>query len=232
MASTVIVDVVRGPEEFLGFGKSVLLEPVQATTRPDRYPTQAVVVTNAARRLIDLSKGGERLESVVVHGDLDPTLHPEFPEVSVNLRELCNKWYPNASLGLYSQNPVLEDPLVRHALLAYDMVTLRFEWSTQKTYKAGTGRDGQAFRALKEALSHLDHRNLVIRANFYRGSSDNSTENEVRGWLKILADVKPSTVQLETPARPVDGIKGITKTRMTQIAEAVTEQLGAQVELL
>ncbi|MEM7305967.1 MAG: radical SAM protein [Planctomycetota bacterium] len=230
MASTVLVDVVRGPEEFAGFGKSILIEPVQPTTRPDRYPTQAVVVTNAARRLIELSKAGERLDSIVVHGAMDPTLHPEFVEISENLRELCNKWFAKAQLSLFSEAPHLDDPLVRHALLAYDTVALRFESSTQKTFKALTGRDGTELKALVEHMGKLEHRNLVIRTRFVRGTIDNSTDSEVRGWLKLLANIKPATVQLEAVGKAADGLKAITKTRLTQISDQLTEKVGAQIE--
>jgi wyosine [tRNA(Phe)-imidazoG37] synthetase (radical SAM superfamily) len=232
MASTVLVDVVRGPEEAAGFGRSLLLEPVQPTTRPDRYPTQAVIITNAARKLIDLSKAGERLDSIVVQGDLDPTLHPEFGEISGNLRELCRKWFSKSQLVLYAQAARLSDPLVRHALLAYHTVVLRLDTATQKTFKALTGREGNDLKALVEHMEHLDHRNLVVRANFVRGTVDNSTDAEVKTWIKTLTGVKPALVQLETPARQVEGVKPVTKTRLGEIAEQVAQKLGCQVEQL
>jgi hypothetical protein len=232
MASTVLVDVVRGPEELAGFGKSLVLDPVQPTTRPDRYPTQAVIITNAARRLIELSKGGERLESVVVQGDQDPTLHPEFVEISENLRELCRKWFPKAQLALNSTAPRLDDPLVRHALLSYHAVVIRFEWATQKTFKSMTGGDVAEFKSLVDNLSSIDHRNLIVKANFVRGSLDNSTESEVRGWSKILSTVKLSTIRLETPPRQKEGVKPITKTRLAEISEIISDKIGAQVELI
>jgi hypothetical protein len=232
MASTVLVDVVRGPEDVTGFGKALLVDPVQPTTRPDRYPTQAVIVTNAARKLIDLSKAGDRLDSVVVKGDLDPTLHPEFVEISGNLRELCRKWFPKAQLVLSAHAPRLSDPLVRHSLLAYHTVVLRHEWATQKTFKALTGRDGGEHKTLSDLMTHLDLRNLIIRACFVRGSVDNSTDAEVRGWVKLLGAMKPSSVQLETLVRPVEGLKPITKTRLGEISELVIEKTGFQVEVL
>ncbi|MCI0547024.1 MAG: hypothetical protein L0027_07045 [Candidatus Rokubacteria bacterium] len=232
MASTVLVDVVRGPEDLTGFGRSLLLEPSQPTTRPDRYPTQAVIVTNAARRLIELSKAGERLDTVLVQGELDPTLHPEFGEISGNLRDLCRKWFPKAQLALLAGSPQLSDPLVRHALLAYHTVVLRFACATQKTYRALTGRNGADLKGLIEHLGHLDHRNLVIRAGFVRGSVDNSSEAEVRGWIRVLQGIKPAGVQLETPARQQDGVRPVTKTRLAKIAEQVAEKVGAQVEIL
>jgi wyosine [tRNA(Phe)-imidazoG37] synthetase (radical SAM superfamily) len=232
MASTVLVDVVRGPEDLAGFGKSLVLDPVQPTTRPDRYPSQAVIITNAARRLIELSKAGERLESIVVQGELDPTMHPEFVEISENLRELCRKWFPKSQLALHSVAPRLQDPLVRHALLAYHAVVIRFEWATQKTFKSLTGGDGAEFKSLVENLAGIDHRNLIIKASFVRGTVDNSTDQEIRGWGKILSAAKPATVQIETPARQKDGVKPISRTRLTQISEFVAEKVGAQVELI
>jgi hypothetical protein len=232
MASTVLVDVVRGPEDLVGFGKSIVLDPVQPTTRPDRYPTQAVIITNAARRLIELSKAGERLDSVVVQGELDPTLHPEFVEISGNLRELCRKWFPKAHLILNCEAPRLQDPLTRHALLSYHTVVIRFEWSTQKTFKAMTGGDAAAFKSLVDHLPGLDHRNLIVKANFVRGTRDNSTDAELRGWTKILSGAKPATIRVETPPRQKDGIRPVTKTRLTEICELVTDKIGAQVEVI
>lgn len=232
MASTVLVDVVSGPEEVAGFGKSLVLDPVQPTTRSDRYPTQAVIITNAARRLIELSKGGEKLQSIVVQGELDPTMHGEFVEISENLRELCRKWFPKAQLVLNTSRPRLDDPLIRHALLSYHAVVIRFEWATQKTYKSLTGGDGAEFKSLVENLSGLDHRNLIIRSNFVRGTVDNSTDAELRGWSKVLAAAKPATVQLSTPSRQKDGVKPVTKTRMAEITEMVTEKIGAQADVV
>ncbi len=232
MTIATLLDVVRGPEEVPTFGKSLSLEPAQPTTRPDRFPTQAVIVTAAARRIIELSKAGERLESIVVHGRIDPTLHPEFREISENLRELSAKWFPKAQLTLYSEQPSLENAQVRHALFAYDRPVLRLEAGTQKTFTALSGRPGAEFKALVEDMGKLELRNLVVRANFVRGGVDNSTESEVRAWLRYLGVIKPAVVQISTPEKAADGLKPITKTRFGQIAEMIGEKIGAQVEVI
>ena len=43
------------------------------------------------------SKAGEKLQHIVVFGEVDPTVHPEFRAISENLRELTNKWFPRAA---------------------------------------------------------------------------------------------------------------------------------------
>ena len=230
--ATLHEDVVRGPEELPTFGKSLTLEPSQPTTRPDRFPTQAVIVTAAARRIIELSKAGDRLASIVVLGKIDPTLHPEFRAISENLRELRNKWFAKAKLTLVSEQPQLENAQVRHALFAYDRPILRLEAGTQKTFAALSGRPGGQFKALVQDMGKLELRSLVIRANFVRGAIDNSSENEVRAWLRYLSAIKPGLVQISTPRKAADGLKPITKTRMNQIVEQVGEKTGAQVEIV
>ena len=77
-------------------------EPIIGQRRT--VPTPGVVITSAARRIIELSKGGEKLESLVVTGNKEPTSHPELIEIVENLRELRNKWFAKAALCLVSEN--------------------------------------------------------------------------------------------------------------------------------
>ena len=226
-------ELVQGPLELPIFGRSVTVYPTQETTRAGRYPSQAVVVTAAARRIIELSKGGEKVQSIVVHGEVDPTRHPEFPAISANLRELCNKWYPKARLCLLSDRARLENAQASHALNFYDVPSLRLEAGTQKTHAALSGGAPGGLKALVDELSRLEHRNLVIRATFVRGRVDNSTENEVRAWIRYLKNIKPAVVEISTPAKAKSKERRpITKTRMGQIQAQVAERVGCAVEVV
>ncbi|MFT7663809.1 MAG: hypothetical protein ACI87A_002036, partial [Planctomycetota bacterium] len=67
-------ELVRGPERVGALGPTLIIEPTCTTHRKDTFPSQAVVITTAARRMIELSKGGEKVKHIVVHGSPDPTL--------------------------------------------------------------------------------------------------------------------------------------------------------------
>ena len=180
-------DVVRGPEDHPEFGNCLTILPTVETARAGRFPTQAVVVTVAARRLIGLSKDGEKLKSVVVVGDPDdPTTHPEFSEISENLRALVSKHFPKAKLVLVSNHPTLDRPQVRHALHYYDRPILRLEAGFKKTFSALSGEDGQAFDDRLKHMGRLESERLVVQATFVRGEVDNSKDNEVKAWIKNL----------------------------------------------
>jgi hypothetical protein len=232
MIAQLQADVVQGPIAHPELGRTVIVRPTLETARANRFPTQAVIVTSAARRLIELSKEGDKVETVLVEGEKDPTSHPEFHEISANLKELLKKWFPKAKLCLQSVSPELERPQARHAIGFYDTVLLRFEAGTQKTYAALTGERPQTFKAMVENLGRLDHGRMIVRADFVRGDVDNSRDAEVRAWIRHLTDIRPAGVRISTPAKARGKARPVPKTRMTQIAEMVTEKTGIPVEVL
>ncbi|MEW6073523.1 MAG: hypothetical protein AB1726_13145 [Planctomycetota bacterium] len=226
-------EIVEGPLDHPWFERSLLIRPTVPTPRANRFPSQAVVVTSAARRLIALAKEGEKLRSIVVEaGEKDPTLHPEFREISENLRELRGKWFPKAQLCLLSDQPSLESAEVRRALSCYDRPVLRLEAGFQKTFCALTGEKPEAFRTMVENMGRLEVERLIVRACFVRGAVDNSKENEVRAWIRHLDEIRPARVQISTPARPQGkSLRPVPKAQMSRIAELVTEKTGIPVEV-
>lgn len=233
MITQIQQDVVQGPLDHPQFGKSLRIVPTLESHRAGRFPTQAVVVTAAARRLIELSKEGEKIQGVLVEGaEKDPTTHPDFHEISENLRELVNKHFSKAKLCLFSDSPVLDQDKSRHALVYYDKPMLRLDAGFQKTFAALSGEDPAVFKQRVEDMGKLELERLVICTTFVRGKIDNSKDNEVNAWIRILSDVKPAVVQIDTPKKPENkDLKPITKTRITQIAELVTEKTGIPVEM-
>ncbi len=191
----------------------------------------SVVVTTCARRLIELSRGGEKVNTVAVVGsEGDPTDHPDLREVTENLRTLRDKWFPRAKLVLMTDSRDLEGWDLRATFGMYDKVFLRYEWGTAKVFSAATGDKGTQLGVLTRQLQGLDH--LVVQANFFRGDLDNSTEREVTNWIKKLQEVQPREVHILTGAGPqTRKVKPVTPTRRKQIAEEAAECLGVTVSI-
>ena len=233
--SELLDNIVRGPSVSDEFGRHLAIDPCCETNKPDTYPTQAVVVTTAARRLIEINKAGEKLKSVVLAGaEIDPMVNPEFREISENLRELVNKHHPKANLYLFCDGLHLDDPELRHSLVYFHKPIVDFEAGTQKTFAALTGRKPAAFKEVVENINKLELDKWILRARFVRGGIDNSGDSEVRAWIKYVAEFGPASVQVVTPAKAnsANKTKPITKTRLEGIAAEVAEKTGLEVETL
>jgi len=230
--------ILSGPTRSRHWGQALTIDlgalnTTLAISRDNRLPRSAVVVTLAAQELMRLSKAGEKVENILVTGsEVDPTMHPGFREISENLRDLRNKWFPKAKLCLISDSPVLERTEVRAALGLYDNPVVRLEYGTAKTFQAMTGRKSTQLGEIVRHLTSLDR--VIVRACFVRGAVNNSTDNEVTGWIRRLRDVRPHEIQIATPppTRRKGQPQGVTKARLQQIIDRVSEEVGATVTML
>jgi len=204
-----------------------------AVSRDNRMPRASVVVTTAARHIIRISKAGEKIETIAVYGSkADPTLHPDFREITENLRDLRNKWFAKAKLCLILDEPRLEESTLRHILGIYDRVYLRMEWGTAKNFAAMTGRKSSEFATYLDNLGHVEH--LIVQARFLRGDVDNSTEAEVKAWIKKIGELKPREVAILNGDGKLGGkkTKSAPKTRLSEIAAEVTEKTGIPASVI
>ena len=227
--------ILRGPlkSERLGAALGIDVgysESALSVSRENRMPRSSVVITTAARTIIRLSKGGEKIESIAAVGsELDPTMHPDFREITTNLRDLRNKWFPKAKLWLQSDDPHFENPSVRHNLAVFDRVLVRFEWGTVKAFTGMTGKKGAELATLQTNLTHLE--SLVVSARFGKfENGENSSEAEVKAWIKRMGEIRPREIHILAADAKLANKKTklATKSRMGEIAAEVTEKTGVQ----
>lgn len=208
-------------------------ENVLSVSRETRMPRASVLVTTAARHIIRVSKLGEKIETLLVYGSsIDATLHPDFREITGNLRDLRNKWFAKSRFWLVSDDPHIERPEVRHSISTYDRVVVRVEAGTQKTFAALTGRKPAEYATLSAQLAQIDR--LVVQARFYKGDVDTTTDAEVKAWIKRVGELKPREVYLLNPeSKPANKkLKPAPKARVTEIAAELTEKTGIQAVIL
>ncbi|QDU69861.1 hypothetical protein [Engelhardtia mirabilis] len=233
MLTAILERVVQGPLDHEAHERHIRIEPTCETNRPDTFPTQAVVVTTAARRIIDLSKNGDKVKSLVITGDRDPMEHGDFREIAENIKELQKKWFPKATMVLETRGFHMDTADLRHTLSLFDRPLVRFEYGTQKSFTALTGRKGTDLKDIVENLDKIELERWVLTATFVRGAADNSTPSEVKNWLKYVEDLKPGGVRIGTLAKEDKErkLKPVTKTRMDEIEAQIAEKTGLQVEL-
>lgn len=225
-------DPAQAGETPSGRNASDLPSPIWIINSGHRPPSAGVIVTSAARRIIELSKNGDKVDNILVQGIQDPTTHPDFKALVENLRELRDKWFPKAKLTLFTSPLHLEDPEVRHAVALFDQPIVRFEWGTAKTFSSMTGAPGTQLKSVLKNMSHLDR--FIVEAVFRKTTSnDNSADNEVRGWLKRLDELRPLEVQLATveSTRKRGAPKPVPTSFLEGLAEEVREKTGVPAQV-
>lgn len=224
------LEVVRGPSKLPGLGQSLEVLPTADTGREGVFPGQAIIVTTAARRMIEMSKASEKLDAIAVTGAIDPLVHRDFREITENLKELCKKWYPKVPLCLLATASHLENSDARHACAIYDRMLVRLDAGTQKVFAQAHGSKTKSLKDAIEQLAAVEHPRLVVQACLSQGEIDNVSETEQRAWLAVLARLRPSQVQLAVPGKNSKGRKAPAKSKLDEIGARVTEKVGAPVQ--
>lgn len=229
--------LVHGPTKTSRLGTALTVDVTAPQTnlvveRGSHLARASLIVTTSARRIIELSKAGDKVESIAVVGsDGDPTSHPELREITENLRALRDKWFPRAKLCIFTDGFELGTYELRQTLSMYDRPFIDYEWGTTKTFTSVTGAKGTMLAKLTKQLSSFDH--VVIQARFFKGDADNSTDNEVNGWIKRLRELRPREVHILGGTRKTPGkkLRAAAKSRQREIADVVVEKTGLAVTI-
>jgi hypothetical protein len=183
------------------------------------------VVTGAARRIIELSKAGDKVATILVGGDHEPTMHPSFLEITENLRDLRNKWFNKSTLAVRITQPVMETRDVIHALQIYDRPMMRFAWGSARLFSSMTKGSADDYKRLIEVGTALDK--LVVDACFV---SANSTEKELTSLQRKLEELQPAEVLVSTVPTSSKSPKPLADAKLEKIAATLAEKTGLPVK--
>lgn len=167
-------------------------------------------------------------DSLTFAGNGEPTLHPKFGAIVVEVSRLRDIYFPKAKITVLSNATMLHKQSVYDALLRIDNNVLKLDAGTQATFD-------QINRPVKKILlSNIIDRlcsfngNVIIQTLFLRGMLDgkpvdNTTRAEVDAWLGHLFLIQPKLVMLYPIDRrtPVETLEKLTLDELDSIAEKV-----------
>ena len=169
------------------------------------------------------------LDSITYSGNGEPTVHPQFGEITEQVIRLRDAYFPQTIITCLSNSTQLHRPDVLRALQRIDNPVMKLDAGIQTTFE----QINKPFAKMDVAdicgyLSQFQG-NLTVQTLFLKGvlddgtQIDNTTDAELSAWLDCLKAINPHTAMLypidrETPAK---NLVKIEKPLLEQIAERV-----------
>ena len=187
------------------------------------WPSVDDVDAALSYRLQLAADNGELLDRITVAGHGEPTLHPDFEEVTARIRALRDRIAPNVPVAILSNSTTAAWPDVRKGLLLYDERYMKLDAGDPITYARVNGLAASLLHVI-DALATLP--SIVVQSIFVAddtGEIDNSTDGAVAEWLEAIARVRAAAVHIYTLARPpaLGSLRKVPKQRLREIAERV-----------
>ena len=165
-------------------------------------------------------------------GNGEPTMHPDFESIIGDTIALRDKHCPAAKVSVLSNATQIHREDVCRALRRVDNNILKLDSAFDATVQLMNKPQGNYTVARTVELLKTFEGELIVQTMFLRGEYlgqrvDNTTEEEVAAWLKLVAEIKPKQVMVYSLDRdtPCQTLEKVEKDELRVIAERV-EALG------
>lgn len=197
-------------------------KPPPAEELRRRCPDLPTVRETLDREFPRLRQAGRAPDSIVLSGNGEPTLYPDFPEAVEVLLAARDRHLPGIPITLLTDGTELGRPEIRAAALRVDHPTVKLD--------AG---DEQSLRRVDIPLVPFSVGTLlgwlremppvVLQACFVRGVVDNATPAAVEAWVAAALSVRPRRVEVYSLDRvpPARGLEKVSAEDLERIAERV-----------
>lgn len=175
---------------------------------------------------------GTPVDCITLAGNGEPTLHPDLVDVVIGLRQLRDRYFPKATVGILSDATQIGRPNVRRAIALLDERYMKFDAADEATWRRINLPFGDtSFQSMVDGLRALS--GIILQSMFIQGSHDNTDEPHVRAWIDAVGSINPRSVQVYTVDRGT-AAAGITKVPCAQlqaIADRLTMATGIAAEV-
>ena len=182
-----------------------------------RFNTREDVRTQLATTLRRMVADGTPPDVITFAGNGEPTLHPEFEAVIGDTIALRDALCPSAKVSVLSNATQLHREEVRRALLRVDNNILKLDSAFDATARLINNPQSPVYSVrrvvdqMKGFDGHLTVQTMFLRGEFDRQRVDNTTEEEVAAWLRLIGEIRPRQVMVysldrDTPCRTLEKV--------------------------
>ena len=201
------------------------------------YPSRGVVREGLENKLRLMQQENQQPDTITFAGNGEPTLHPEFCEIISDTLILRDRFAPGASIAVLSNGTMLDNPSVRKALEKVDQNILKIDSAIEETIKF-LNQPGKNF-SLSNLIKNIGRfkGRFILQTLFVKGTYkgqvvDNTTDEELREWSRLVGELKPRQVMIYTIARdtPTAGLRKVSIDKLQEIAAMIEKQgIGVRV---
>jgi len=209
----------------------------QSNNKIKKFFTREQIITALALELAKSNNESEKLDSITFAGNGEPTLHPDFPEIIEDTIKLRDFYFPDSKITVLSNATTLNDELIIDALKKVDNNILKLDSGIESTIKL---INSPLFDFnLPDLINNFKkfEGKLIIQTLFLKGILkgkviDNTTENEISEWIKLLKIINPQLVMIYTFARstPFTNLEKASFNKMQEIGNRL-KNAGINMEI-
>lgn len=199
---------------------------------PRRFNAREDVRTMLAETLERMVAEGTPPDVITFAGNGEPTMHPQFEQIIDDTIALRDRYCPSAKVSVLSNATQIHREEVCRALKRVDNNILKLDSAFDATVQLVNKPQGKytvrdTVERLKAFKGEMILQTMFLRGEYLSQRVDNTTDEEVEAWLKLVEEIAPKQVMVYSLDRdtPCQTLEKVEKEELQRIAAKV-EALG------
>lgn len=193
-------------------------------------PSRDTIKKMLNNKLKAMVEAGESLDVITFSGNGEPTLHPQFKDIVLDVIKLRDRHFPNAKVSVLSNSTMLKKESVIDALKKVDNNILKLDSAIAPTFR--TINQPTSNDVIPEGIiAHLMQFNgkCIVQTMFLRGEHngikiDNTTDTEINALIDAYKKIAPKEVMIYSIDRKTP------EENLTKIEKDELEAIGKRIE--
>lgn len=144
---------------------------------------------------------GPAIDSILISGNGEPTLHPEFPEIVRLVLEARKIWLPGKPIRVMTNGFALDNRKITDVMNMVDERIVKIDAGNEKMFKAVNSPLSRT--NLARVLNGVKKlRDVTIQTMLFKGPIDNTNKSDLDDWMEVVAMIKPKAILLQGISRP------------------------------
>ena len=197
-----------------------------------RFNSRHDVAAMLEQVLQQLLSDGTPPDVITFAGNGEPTIHPDFETIIDDTIAIRNRLCPAAKISVLSNATQLHREDVVRALRRVDNNILKLDSAFDSTVQlinkpVGSYSVERVVQGMKRFEGELIVQTMFLRGEYLAQRVDNTTDEQVDAWLKLIAEIRPRQVMVYSLDRdtPCPTLEKVSREELQEIAQKV-EALG------
>jgi wyosine [tRNA(Phe)-imidazoG37] synthetase (radical SAM superfamily) len=169
-----------------------------------------------------------RIDWIMIAGNGEPTLHPQFSKAVEDILALRNECFPGVPVGILSNASRCHLSDIRNALARLDGRFMKLDaGSTAGWLKTNRPCPRLEWDEMVEGMRRMDR--VVIQSLFFESpTGGNAGPESVNEWMDAIERIRPASVQIYTVDRaPQEACVGpVMRDRLDEILQSLSQRTG------